>query len=62
MSNSVNWLMPSTMVWAIVDQKDGPTAERKLRVVATGEEYEGNYQYWDTTFEGSFVWHLIEQL
>ncbi len=47
-------------MWFSVDPGE-LTDERVFRVVATGEEYEGNLEYLGTFQTGRFVFHLFEK-
>ena len=49
------------MVWAVVTLgKEMRVSGRKLKVLATGERMEENFQYLKTCFDGPYVWHLVE--
>lgn len=37
-----------------------PLVKRHFTVVATGQEFDPSFIYHDTIFEGSLVWHLLE--
>ena len=46
-------------VWAQVDPEQR-TSPRKVKVVATGQEYDSNkWTYAFTWIDGPFVWHLL---
>lgn len=52
------------MAWAAVMDKQAPLVSVKLRLVATGEDYEFNDEtrYINTVQIGSEVWHIFEEV
>lgn len=47
--------------WVLLDP-DAPKVKRHFGVFPTGQKFDDELVYHDTTFDGSFVWHIAEDV